>query len=301
MVPVRELVASLDGCTGARAGEIVTEAKLNRLACVGLSREQSDRLLTIAREHAKPVTPKRLGAIGPLGDAPYAVLTGILASGASELLAEIPFVVEAWASRAGEMHLTMCINRTPVTGSTDDARDKRDIDFFGRGLQHTIAQAPKDQNFSIWLNLMTPYMPITSDGKEPNLRPFIVSIRNAVSKAVRIAQRRTAKGVSQKDVVLDNLDDAVKAQGGYSFNSRQIFYYVRPIVMVETGAVLTEGNFYKIVTAYENENGEIPLMYREIRGSITHPHRGETIPLGTLTVKDYERPPWTYNKLLYIE
>ena len=42
-------------------------------------------------------------------------------------------------------------------------------------------------------------------------------------------------------------------------------------------------------------------MYREPRGSIYHPHRRETIPLGTLTVEEYERPIWTFNKLLYIE
>jgi hypothetical protein len=29
----------------------------------------------------------------------------------------------------------------------------------------------------------------------------------------------------------------------------------------------------------------IPLMYREPRGSITHPHRDETITLGTLMVR----------------
>ena len=42
-------------------------------------------------------------------------------------------------------------------------------------------------------------------------------------------------------------------------------------------------------------------MYREPRGSITHPHRDETITLGTLMVEEYERPAWTFNKLLYIE
>ena len=42
-------------------------------------------------------------------------------------------------------------------------------------------------------------------------------------------------------------------------------------------------------------------MYREPRGSIYHPHRDETITLGTLMVEDYERPAWTFNKLVYIE
>jgi hypothetical protein len=302
MVPVRELVASLDGCTGARAGEIVTEAKLNRLACAGLSREQSDRLLTIAREYAKPVTPKRLGTIGPslFGFGSYAVSNGTRLFGAAEPFAQIPFVVEAWARRQDEMYLLMYVNRTPVTGNMDATREKRDIDFFGCGLHHNIATAPKDQNFYIWLNVTTPYMPITSDGKEPNLEPFLGTISDAVAKAVRKAQRPNTKGLTQKDVVLDNLDDAiatVSGEEGYRFNSRQLFYVLRPIVMDATGAELKIGNFTKILTDHEAENGEIPLMYREPRGSITHPHRDETITLGTLMVEEYERPVWTFNKL----
>jgi len=60
-------------------------------------------------------------------------------------------------------------------------------------------------------------------------------------------------------------------------------------------------NFKGILTDYENEHDEIEGMYREPRGSIHHPHRNEDIPLGTLTVEDYERPIWTFNKLVYIE
>jgi hypothetical protein len=80
-----------------------------------------------------------------------------------------------------------------------------------------------------------------------------------------------------------------------------LFYALRPIVMEATGAELKIDNFTNILTDYENEHGEIPLMYREPRGSITHPHREETITLGTLMVEKYERPAWTFNKLLYIE
>ena len=62
------------------------------------------------------------------------------------------------------------MNRTPVTGDIEAARDSRDIDAYGCGLRHNIATAPKDAQFNIWLNITTPFMPITSDGKEPNLR-----------------------------------------------------------------------------------------------------------------------------------
>ena len=129
----------------------------------------------------------------------------------------------------------------------------------------------------------------------------------SVTRCRRRCARRdapNAKGTSQKDVVLDNLDDViaeVSGDEGYRFNARQLFYALRPIVMEATGAELKIDNFTNILTDYENEHGEIPLMYREPRGSITHPHRDETITLGTLMVEEYERPAWTFNKLLYIE
>jgi hypothetical protein len=210
-VPVRELVASLDGCTGARAGEIVAEAGLGRMVCADISRERADMLLKVARGHARAVKPKRLGAVGPdlFPDRAYGTSSGEVSFGTGAHRAAIPFVVEAWARESADMELTVCVNRTPVTGEIHAARDKREIDLFGCGLRHTVAEAPKDKNFDIRLNLTTPYMPITSDGKEPDLQPFFDVISDAVAKAVRKARRPSAKGTTQKDVVLDNLDDVI--------------------------------------------------------------------------------------------
>jgi hypothetical protein len=104
--------------------------------------------------------------------------------------------------------------------------------------------------------------------------------------------------------VLDNLDAViaeVSGDGRYRFNQRQLLYRLRPIVRTELGDDLTTTNFASIVTDYEADNGEIPGMYREPRGTIYHPHREETITLGSLMVEDYERPLWTFNKLVYIE
>jgi len=286
--PVRELISTLDGCTGATAGEIIATAKLNRAACNTITREQATALLEAARRHAKPVTAERLGAIGPDGfsGCPYAQTTGVAKFGSVAPVAEIPYVVECWAQKArGDTRLTVCVNRTPITGDIHAARDKRDIDAFGCGLSHTIAQAPVDAQFTIVVNIITPYIPITSDGKAPNLEPFLDEIRTAAEKVVRKAHRPTAgERVSQKDIVVENLDDAIATVSGD-----------------ETGKALTTQNFNSIITDYENEHGEIPGMYREPRGSIYHPHRGETITLGTLSVEDYERPAWTFNKLLYVE
>jgi hypothetical protein len=307
---VRELVSNLDGCTAtSRAAAIVAQAGLERASCRDVTYAQAVTLLHACRANAKQVNPKRLGAVGPEAmPGSYAVAYGTVRHGAVAPYAEVPFVVEVWAqyNPGGGSGILACVNRTPVTGELEIGRDKREINAFGCNLADTIATAPNDSAFRITLNITTPYMPIASDGKAPNLAPFLDAIRTAATKAVRQARRPKAGAArqSQKDVVLDNLNDVVaevSGDGGYRFNERQVLYRLRPIVRDELGDELKEGNFKAIITDYESEYGEIPGMYREPRGTIYHPHRDETISLGTLMVEDYERPPWTFNKLVYIE
>jgi hypothetical protein len=308
LTPVRELIASLDGCTGAKAGEIVAAAKLGRMACRDVSSEQAAALLKAARESARPVKPERLGAAGPhaFPGRAYARALAIIRFGSAAPFAEVPAVVEAWEIADDDTDLLACVNRTPVTGNISAARDNRDIDAFGCGLHHTLAKAPIDKHFKVVVNIITPFMPITSDGKEPNFLPFFDAIATAVEKAVRKAHRptSTAERLTQKDVVLDNLDDViakVSGDGEFRFIARQLLYKLRPIVRDEIDETLTTAHFNTIITDYENEHGEIPGMYRDPRGSIYHPHSDEVITLGTLMVEDYERPAWTFNKVVYIE
>src|SRR5262249_49650209 len=161
----------------------------------------------------------------------------------------------------------------------------------GCGLGDTVAKAPKHVDFNIRLNITTPYMPITSDGKAPNFKPFLSELEKVIASVARKAHRPdTGNRSSQKSVVLDNLDAViaeVSGNGRYRFNPRQLLYRLRPIVKDELDQELTTINFNAIITDYETEYGEIPLMYREPRGSIYHPHLHQTIPLGTLTVEDY--------------
>jgi hypothetical protein len=159
--PVREFVADLDGCTGAKAGEIVAAAGLARAICEDITRHQADRLLLMAHVNARKVNPDRLGYVGPevWPDHAYARKTGFAAIAQNT---SVPYVVEVWAKPAEKTYLFACVNRTTVTGSINAARDKRDIDAYGCGLHHTIAKAPKDAQFFISLNITTPFMPITS-------------------------------------------------------------------------------------------------------------------------------------------
>ena len=134
------------------------------------------------------------------------------ASATETPIANIPFVVEAWAEALeddDDTSLSVYVNRTPVTGDIDAVHNRKDIDFYGCGLADTVAVTTKDAQFEIDLNIITPFMPITSDGKVPDLDPFLDAIKTAVGKVVRKAHRPNSKGESQKDVVLDNLDDVI--------------------------------------------------------------------------------------------
>ena len=305
-ISVRALVAELDGCAGGRAGEIVAAASLSRKAAHEVDAAGAARLLREARAVAKPVNPKRLGAIGPdaFPSYAYAINYGEAKFGVSPNEAVIPVVVEAWAAKAPEgadSAASVSVNRTPIAAEFQLDRDKTDLDLFGCGLNHTVAKTTRE--VTLWLNVMTPYMPITSDGKEPDLEPFIAGIADAAGRAVRKLRGGSVGGKTQKDVVFDRLAAVIELVSGperYRFNDRQLFYRMRPIVLDETGKELKLSNWKSILDAYEEENGEIPLMYREPRGSITHPHSGETITLGVM-VEQYERPVWSFNKLLYIE
>ena len=87
----------------------------------------------------------------------------------------IPYVVEAWAEPlddAEESELSIYINRTPVTGDFSVSRDKKRINFFGCGLRSFVAETTKNAQFDITLNIITPFMPITSDGKPPTSGRF---------------------------------------------------------------------------------------------------------------------------------
>jgi hypothetical protein len=310
--PLRSLIAQLDGCSGGKAGEIVSAAGLDRATCENVNRHQAKAVLEIARRVARKVTPERLGCVGrdAFPNHKYAIEHGHAPVGSVSPKVEIPYVVEAWAAKTGEkgnIEISISVNRTPVTGEISAYRDAdKDINLCGCGLGHYFKDTPRKGKFNIHVNILTPYCPITSDGKAPSLEPFVSKIGAALVAATKKAQRAAPKErrLSQKDVVLENLDQAIanaSGDGEYRFNERQLFYQLRPIVLEETGQPLQIGNFKAILTDYENENGEIEGMYREPRGSIYHPHRHETIPLGTLSVEEYERPIWNYNKLIYIE
>jgi hypothetical protein len=115
--PIRDLVSTLDGCSGPKAGRIT--AAFKGMACNALSREQAVEVLEAAREASRPVSPERIGKVGKLDILPpwHALEKGTFTTRGRHPHAEIPFVVEAWVhvDPKGENRadLEVFVNRTP--------------------------------------------------------------------------------------------------------------------------------------------------------------------------------------------
>lgn len=146
--PVRTLVAQLDGCSGATAGEIIDAVGLSRTVCKDVSCAQATALLNEVRDLTRSVSVNRLGCLGRAASPGYwyAIERGHARIGGSEPQAEIPFVVEVWATKQSHKSeangISVNINRTPSTGEMSIYRD-------GDKRASTIAARPHQRRAAI--------------------------------------------------------------------------------------------------------------------------------------------------------
>jgi hypothetical protein len=310
---VVEVIKQFDGCAHPISGKIAGEFAGRK--AVDLDRAEADHLLDRARKIARSVNPDRLGCVGPAVEgfpSFYGKRIGWFRSAMGRGLfdAALPCVIEAWAEIAKSESVCVSVNRTPVMADVACHHDKKEgsLDIFGCGLSHgfNIGRRP----VRLHLNIDTPYMPITNDGKSPDLLPLLEPITEVISKAARKAKAKTPARVmgevrTQKSIILGCLDAAIaKASdnGNYRFSLRQLFYAVRPFMLDSLGKEPDYGYFGRVIGEYEDELGrDVPGIFRDARGTLYHPHNRETIALGTRNVEEYKRPAWTFNKVLYSE
>lgn len=313
-VRVRELVRQLHGCSSRRVivcGDL-DAARLSE----SLTRNEAEAVLRRARERVKTMKASRMGILGAktfLGEE-YAKTSGrmILPSGQGSLHADLPYVIEAWATALDfGSFVNPFVNRTPVTGTLHVFQDEAELIVQGCGLNFRLKVAGLSKlGFSLILNVQIPYMPLTSDGKAPDLSLLKGSIEQVLGKVLgRLARQRRKQNANQpklyiSDVVIENLSRAIhkaSGDGRFRYSQRQLYYVMRPIVKEITGETLLYSYFTRLLTKFENEKGDIPGMYRDPRGYLYHPHMRRRIPLGTQLIEHYERPSWTFNKIIYIE
>ncbi len=313
---VRQVIAEFEGCSEPKAGKIAKSFGSGRLAS-DLGRTEADRLLKAARDFSRPVRPERLGCIGECMDfmSPYKIKRGEfeIKPAAGSFGAVMPYVIEAWAerSRSSKPVVGFSINRTPITVEVQAQHDPKEkkLILFGCGLCHSFNVGRESIDVRNQASI-TPYMPIVSDGKAPDLTMFL----NPLSEVLKSLGKATKSGIfgikisgrsNLERVVREHLEGSIeKVSGGGQtrYSLRQLYYALRPHLIHALGSEPNYKTFSGIITKVENCNGsDLPGIYRDSRGTLYHPHTGEQIPLGTLNVEQYRRPDWTFNKVLYCE
>ena len=308
----RDLLSELEGCSGSGTLGRITATWKGRLAS-SLTRKEAEELLSAARAHARLVKPKRLGYVGRVDGLPAAHARDkgsfSVAPARGTLSADLPFVVEAWAVVAEKPTFRVHVNRTPITAEINAWREKSELNVVGCGLSFGIPVGRRAA--AIYLNVQTPYLPVTTDGKEPDLSKVQEKVIDVVAKVTRRAKREaravgpSGRPETQKDVILNALPGAIEKASGdgkFRYSLRQLFYAVRPALLARFRQEPDYNTFTRVITAHESETGcDLPGVYRDARGTLYHPHTHEEIPLGTLAVESYARPAWTFNKILYCE
>jgi hypothetical protein len=309
-VTVREFISSqFDGCS-ASAGRI-TDGFAGSPAR-SLDRDEARELLARLKAATRPVNPERLGAVGETAfSGAYAkkAYRTVFPRGPDGTSLEVPIVIEAWADPDPEGSAAVfLVNGTPGVGGPDAMyrpKEKATV-IYGSELRLDVKTGRK--GMLLHVNIITPYMPVTSDGKAPALGRFKGFLKEVIEKAVKRA-KRTDPAVDLKPnckrVVFAHMEEQIRIVSDdrrYRFGWRQVFYRLRPIVEKAIGERLNWDYFSQtLVTAYEEQHGEERNAYRDPRGTFYSPHGGESFPLGTLQVEQFRRPAWRLNKVLFLE
>ena len=182
---VRQLVEQLDRCSGAKAGHIAEPFGKGR-TCRSMRIPEIAELLRRMQDTAGVV---RARSLGPIGDIftdfdSYTVVEARLPHGAHHPRADIPVLIEAWASvrqrKGSETSLMIFCNRTPVVGNVWGVRGRDGIWLSGAGIQQykgAMMKVPSG-DCKLIVAITSPFIPITSLGKAPDLsllQPHIVA------------------------------------------------------------------------------------------------------------------------------
>ena len=195
-VTVRQVVELFDGCSGGKAGKLAAPFE-NRLAR-SMSDDDAAALLRSMQTGARVVKADAFGLIGAEAfdpdDYSYARAKGTFTYGAHEPRAQIPYVVEIWycaTTRKGtDAYIEdVFANRSPIVGDRVTAQrriyDPKVLNFSGCGLDGNAVRDLPLGDFRAVLHIVSPYIPLLSIGKRPNLAPFMPAIADALRRACK--------------------------------------------------------------------------------------------------------------------
>jgi hypothetical protein len=275
----------------------------------GISADSDPHLLLMNMQAEAMREPK----VRPLGDVYGGVY--VKEAGTHDVGdATLPIVIEvwAWADLAGKGHIgKMDINRPVInrsqslTGLNIQRGSKGRLQMTNAGDLFGLPKDARDNhtlrptvNYQFTIAITTPYVPIISSGKAPDLYDMIPLILRCVGKAGRKAHNglaRQTKGMTIKDAVRQLLPEAYKnvSEGGrYWANARQLMYEMRPDIlrMCDIKSFGDKNVTQVCIPEFLVDNPELTANWRiayDKRGSLIEPHTGTTVGLGTVEVAGY--------------
>jgi hypothetical protein len=302
VTPTNTTVAAL----GQALGFNIDDARVAR----DLDLDAAGEILKKLRESSAPVLPDKLGAIGPgaytwRGDElSYARRTGFT----RERDTEIPYVAECWAHCIRSEHRGDCsarasllLNRTPSSAIIHPTSGYGTLILNTCGMHREVTAHAGD--YDVTISIITPYIELATDGKEPSLSPFGDGIAAVVEKACKAAHRameKPAGKMSIKDAAWQVMPDAYRrasTDGTLPANARQVMYAARGDILRRTGKESLNDHYFTqkllpdYIEAHPDSTADWDVTFDQ-RGTFIEPHTGHIVPLSTVAVREYlgERP-----------
>ena len=246
-------------------------------------------------------------------DGKYSKFDGVYQDGK----AKIPYTVSAWgwaeeAQRNEGVHqISVLMNGTIMLGTLDlDVKSGRIKLYDGRynNSDNRYKQLSLGRSWRVTLSISSPFIPIISSGKAPDLiGAFGHGIFEVLYKSMRAAQKLPPKpkasGITVKAAAYRVMEEAyvkVSDNGKYWANARQLMYAARPqILKMCKGESFTDAYFTgKVLPEFLYDNPELTEQWRiayDKRGSLIQPHTRQSIGLGTVEVDTFGR----HNSFIY--
>jgi hypothetical protein len=220
-----------------------------------LGRGDAETVLKWLRAVHKLVPPEKLGRLSEeaYGYQGYGNKLGTWPTPSGSI---IPYVIEAWASakppeKKGVSQATgilLFVNRTRALARLYGSANVGGIELFGCGMDRWVEL--KSAQYTILLSIVTPYVQLSTDGKEPVLSPLGNAIEAALKRACNAARRAMEKPpgeMSIKEAAYEVMEEAYLAAsggGGLHANARQIMYAARGKILELTGRETLDDNYF---------------------------------------------------------
>ena len=203
---LRDFLTKFDGCQATALRQKIAQLFGAKCLCRQLNRDSAAELLKVLQKGTNPIKAHRLGLMGrqawPDYSDGYAVASDYYITGARAPFARIPFLAECWAMASavsGDDDDTeircFTVNRSPAIAYCHcDRKRGREVilTFDSCRIDLSLPRA----TISFVLNLTSPYVPLLSSGKRPDLNPFANIIKKAVETAVARACRNMRRSTA---------------------------------------------------------------------------------------------------------